>query len=140
MLKGRTKAGCPADEPCDGGAAAAFQTEGVVERTTSGAAFTMMVVVSRQADPSEEGFDVAAAAVITGFKGKGFCRVGEKGAIIIEHGDNPPAVAQQRVTQALLDPFRTFAATLANQTRLGFRDEGFGFTESFLARLCVEFF
>ena len=140
MLKGRTKAGGPADESGDGGAAAAFQTQGVVERATPGAALTMVVVVTRQADSSEKGFDVDTAVVITGFKSKGRCSVGKNGAIIIECRDDSLAVTQQCVTQATFDPFRTFARALGNQARLGFGDEVFGFTESFLARLRVEFF
>ena len=50
------------------------------------------------------------------------------------------AIAQQGITQALLDPLGALSGTMDAQERFGFLEEGFGFLEPFEARFLVEFF
>lgn len=51
------------------------------------------------------------AVEVAGFEGLEFFVIGQQAAVVVERGDDFGAVAQEGVTEALLDPFGAFART-----------------------------
>jgi hypothetical protein len=117
-----------------------FESEEIIERTTSVVGLGMVMIVALQLDFSKEGVDAAGAVVIAGFKGQGRFIVGQQGAVVVEAGDDFQTVGEESFAQAVLDPFGAFARTRSAQGCFGFRDEGLGFGEFFFDCFCAEFF
>lgn len=67
------------------------------------------MVVAPQLDLSKQGLDAPDAVAVTAFEGLFVFVVGQQVAVVVEGGDDFAAVAQERIAQALLDPFGAFA-------------------------------
>ena len=137
---GTGAAGGAAQKLGDGGGAAVFEAEGVVEGEASAAALGVVEVVASEFDGAEEGFDGAGSVAVEGFELGGCFVVGQQLAVVVEPGDDPTGVAQEGCAQAGLDPFGTFAQAAGVYFRFGLGKEGFGFCEDCGLRFGLEFF
>jgi hypothetical protein len=89
---------------------------------------------------TEESLNTAATLFITGFELTAGFIIRENGPVVVKGANKTLAIAQQGITQPLLDPLGAFAGTLDAQERFGFREEDFGFLEPFETRFVAVFF
>ncbi len=100
----------------------------------------MMVVAALEQDLAEESLNAALTPFITSLELAAGLVIRENGPVVVKSANKTLAIAQQGITQPLLDPFGALAGTFAAQERFGFREEALGFAEPFVARFLVEFF